>query len=69
MNTRVLLKALPAVEVLLERGRTHLVLPQLVDAYLRLGWMERQDGRLVVSEAGRQAISEHRGWDGKDPVR
>jgi hypothetical protein len=69
MNIESLRKALSAVEVLLERGRYHLVLPQLVDAYIDLGWLERIDGELKVTTAGRQVIREQRGWEGKDPIR
>lgn len=69
MNIESLRKALSAVEVLLQRGRFHLVLPQLIDAYIDLGWMERVDGELRVTAAGRQVIAEQRGWIGKDPIR
>ncbi|CAN5333821.1 hypothetical protein BH09PSE5_BH09PSE5_07120 [soil metagenome] len=69
MNIESLRNALSAVEVLLERGRFHLVLPQLVQAYMELGWLERVEGRLKVTELGRKIIQEQRGWEGKDPVR
>jgi hypothetical protein len=69
MNIDSLRKALSSVEVLLDRGRFHLVLPQLIDAYIELGWLERVDGRLKVTAPGRKIISEQRDWSGKDPVR
>ena len=69
MNIESLRKALSAVEVVLERGRYHLVLPQLIEAYIELGWMERIDGRIRVTPMGRDVIAEQRGWAGQDPIR
>jgi hypothetical protein len=69
MDLNVLRRALSTVEILLDSGRSYLILPQLQDAYLELGWLEWLDGKLVVSDAGRAVIKQQRGWHGKDPIR